>query len=164
MQRKKVDRRWNKVWYFFMLVAAGLIFSWGQVGTRYQQKEKIDEKEYLLLRTEKDCDMQLSPCAAFAPDYAMVIKLQENQGWNTVFVKTAGEALTQQSRVKMSFEPESSLYEAELLPVRFQAPDSWYSDFQFPDNHQTSWKLRVKIEKSDKLVYVADFPVPGLNL
>ncbi len=163
MKKKAVDRRFNKLWYFFMLIAAGLILSWGQVGTRYKQKEKIDTREYLLLRTEAGCDLLQAPCAAFAPDFAIVMKLQKNRGWNTVFIKTAGEPLTQQSRVKMNFEPESSLYEAQLLPVRFQVPDSWYSDFQFPDNFQTVWKLRVKIEKNANLVYVADFPVPQQN-
>ncbi len=158
--KKPVDRRWNKSWYFFMLVAAGLIFSWGQVGTKYKQKEQIDTREYLLLRTEADCDLSREACAAYAPDYALVAYLQFNQGWQTLIVKAAGEALSESSRIKLSLEPESSLYEAEMLPVRFKAPDSWYSDFQLPDQTKTVWKLRVKVEANETRVWVADYPLP----
>ncbi|NNJ90975.1 MAG: hypothetical protein HKP55_04815, partial [Gammaproteobacteria bacterium] len=91
--RSRHDKRWNKVWYFFMLVAAGLILSWGQVGQRYKQKENIDTREYLLLRTESDCNLAVAPCAAYAPDYAIVVNLQDHKDWYTVEVKTAGEKL-----------------------------------------------------------------------
>jgi hypothetical protein len=159
--RQKVDRRWNKSWYFFMLVAAGLILSWGQVGNRYREHKPVETKEYLLLRTEQNCELLKAPCAAYAPDYALVINVEKNRGWNTATVRAAGVKLDQASRVKMSFEPVSSLYEPELLPVRFREPDSWYSDFQFPDNRQAVWKLRIKVDQSEKTVYVADFPLPA---
>ena len=120
-----------------MLVAAGLILSWGQVGKRIDNRQVPDQREYLLLRTEADCDLEKLPCAAYAPDYAIVVKLTRQQGWHTLQVRTAGEALTEQSRVRFSFEPRSSLYEAEMLPVRFRAPETWYSDVQLPDMTQT---------------------------
>ena len=158
---KNHDKRWNKAWYFFMLVAAGLILSWGQVGQRYKQTAPVDTREYLLLRTEPDCDLLAGPCAAFAPDYAIVIKLERHAGWQTLYVRTANESLSEQSLLKLSFEPESSLYEPEVLPVRFKQPDTWYSDMQLPRNDKTIWKLRVKIERGEK-VMVADYPVPEL--
>jgi hypothetical protein len=158
--RSRHDRRWNKVWYFFMLVAAGLILSWGQVGQRYRQKENIDTREYLLLRTEKECYLDVAPCAAYAPDYAMVVNLQDKKGWHTIEVKTVGERLSMESMVKITFEPESSLYETETLPVRFKEPDSWVSFVQLPDLSKTVWKLRVSIERGSK-VMVADYPLPG---
>lgn len=153
------DKRWNKVWYFFMLVAAGLILSWGQVGQRYKQKENFDTREYLLLRTEQDCNLAVAPCAAYAPDYAIVVNLQDNKDWYTVEVKTAAEKLGLHSMVKMTFEPESSLYEPEILPVRFREPDSWISFIQLPDQEKTVWKLRVSVERDTK-VMVADYPLP----
>jgi len=153
------DKRWNKVWYFFMLVAAGLILSWGQVGQRYKQKENFDTREYLLLRTEQDCNLAVAPCAAYAPDYAIVVNLQDNKDWYTVEVKTATEKLGLDSSVKMTFEPESSLYETEILPVRFREPDSWVSFIQLPDQTKTVWKLRISIERGTK-VMVADYPLP----
>ena len=153
------DRRWNKSWYFFLLVAAGLILSWGQVGNRYKQTTKEVHREYLLLRTETDCNIAQAPCAAFAPDYAIVVKLEKNTGWQTIHVRTAGESLSENSRLDLSFEPQSSLYETEPLPIRFRQPDTWYSDVQLPLNDKTIWKLRVKIERGEK-VMVADFPVP----
>lgn len=142
-----------------MLVAAGLILSWGQVGNRYKQTVKQDTREYLLLRTEKDCNLEQGPCAAYAPDYAIVVKLEQNSGWQTVRVRTAGEVLSQSSQLSLSFEPQSSLYEPETLPVRFMQPDTWYSDVQFPDAGKTIWTLRVKIERGEK-VMVADYPIP----
>jgi len=153
------DKRWNKLWYFFMLVAAGLILSWGQVGQRYKQKEDFDTREYLLLRTEQDCNLAVAPCAAYAPDYAIVVNLQDNRDWYTVEVKTAAEKLGLDSIVKMTFEPESSLYETEMLPVRFRDPDSWVSFIQLPDQKKTVWKLRISIERGAK-VMVADYPLP----
>ena len=154
------DKRWNKVWYFFMLVAAGLILSWGQVGQRYKQSEKIDTREYLLLRTEQGCKLGMAPCAAYAPDYAIVVNLQDNKGWYTVEVKTAGEKLALDSVVKVTFEPESSLYDAETLPVRFKEPDSWVSFIQLPDQTKTIWKLRVSVERGEK-VMVAEYRLPA---
>jgi len=156
------DKRWNKAWYFFMFVAAGLIFSWGQVGTRYKSAEKIDTREYLLLRTEADCDLVKSPCAAYAPEYALVVKLDLNQGWQTLRVRAAGQALNESSRIKLSLEPESSLYDSELLPIRFQSPDTWYSDFQLPDQTKSVWKLRVAVEPDERKVWVAEYPLPFL--
>jgi hypothetical protein len=157
--RSRHDKRWNKVWYFFMLVAAGLILSWGQVGQRYKQKENIDTREYLLLRTESGCNLAVAPCAAYAPDYAIVANLQDNKDWYTVEVKTAGEKLTLHSIVKVTFEPESSLYETEILHVRFKEPDSWVSFIQLPDQEKTVWKLRVSVER-DNEVMVAEYPLP----
>ncbi len=153
------DKRWNKIWYFFMLVAAGLILSWGQVGQRYKQKENFDTREYLLLRTEQDCNLAIAPCAAYAPDYAIVVNLQDNKDWYTVEVKTAAEKLSLESIVKMTFEPESSLYDTEILPVRFREPDSWVSFIQLPDQTKTVWTLRISIERDTK-VMVADYPIP----
>jgi hypothetical protein len=160
--RARHDRRWNKVWYFFMLVAAGLILSWGQVGQRYKQKENIDTREYLLLRTEDDCNLSTAPCAAYAPDFAMVVNLKDNKDWYTIEVKTVGEKLSLESIVRMSFEPESSLYETEVLPVRFKEPDGWVSFVQLPDNSDTVWRLRVSVERGNK-VMVADFSLPGFG-
>ena len=154
------DKRWNKIWYFFMLVAAGLILSWGQVGQRYKQKENFDTREYLLLRTEQGCNLAAAPCAAYAPDYAIVVNLQDNTDWYTVEVKTAGEKLSLDSIVKVTFEPESSLYETVTLPVRFKEPDSWVSFIQLPDQSETVWKLRVSVERNNQ-VMVAEFFLPA---
>lgn len=153
------DKRWNKAWYFFMLVAAGLILSWGQVGQRYKQNKPVETREHLLLRTEEGCDLNTSPCAAMGPDYALVIKLQKNIGWHTVYIKAAGEPLTHDSLVSLSFEPESPNFQTENMPVRFKAPDTWVSFLQLPDNDKTRWKLRIKVDRG-KSVFVADYPVP----
>lgn len=142
-----------------MLMAAGLILSWGQVGQRYKQNQPVDDREYLLLRTEKDCDLSQAPCAAFAPDYAIVVKLEMNKGWERLLVRSAGQPLTHESIVKLSFEPESSLYQTENLPIRYIESDTWISDMQLPRNNKTVWKLRVMVERGEQ-VMVADYPVP----
>lgn len=158
-RRKKPDPRWNRIWFFFLIVAVGLIFSWGQVGNRYQQQQAIDTREYLLLRTEADCNLQFSPCAAFAPDYALVTKLEYHSGWQSIHVKAAGKPLTDMSQVKFSFEPESSLYDAELLTARYQKDGVWFTDVQLPVQDKTVWKLRISVDKNER-VLVADFPLP----
>ncbi|NNJ92358.1 MAG: hypothetical protein HKP55_11845, partial [Gammaproteobacteria bacterium] len=105
------------------------------------------------------CNLVVAPCAAYAPDYAIVVNLQDNKDWYTVEVKTAGEKLTLHSIVKVTFEPESSLYETEVLHVRFKGPDSWVSFIQLPDQEKTVWKLRVSVERENN-VMVAEYPLP----
>ena len=53
---------WNRIWIFFVIVAVGLVLSWGQVGKKTQQKLASDTSE--LLGTEHDCRPLTAPCAA----------------------------------------------------------------------------------------------------
>ena len=82
-----------------------------------------------------------------------------NKGCERLLVRSAGQPLTHESIVKLSFEPESSLYQTENLPIRYIESDTWISDMQLPRNNKTVWKLRVMVERGEQ-VMVADYPVP----
>lgn len=59
---------WNRLWIFFVIVAVGLVLSWGQIGQKAGQLS-IDR----LLDTETPCRPQVVPCAAYGADVALVL-------------------------------------------------------------------------------------------
>ncbi|MGD2117469.1 MAG: hypothetical protein PVG66_03860 [Chromatiales bacterium] len=155
---RQPDRRWNKIWLFFSIFVIGLIMAWGQIGKNYM-KSYPDEKPRVLLRTEKDCHLKAAPCAAYAPDFALVVRLQQNQGWNTIMLRASGEPLSSVSRLKLSFVASSTDVEPIPLPLRFKQPDIWFSDLQLPDDKKLQWKLRVELQQPARIL-VAEFPLP----
>lgn len=155
---RKPDNRWSRLWLLFVVVAVVLVFSWSKMGQQ-QGLNRQQAKQYLLLRTEANCNLATAPCAAYAPDYAIVVKLTQQPGWYSIHIRTAGEPLDYDSQVEVTFEPESALFESEKMPLRFQPPDEWVSFIQLPDGSRTNWLLRIKIER-DEAVMVADFELP----
>ena len=59
----------NNYWVFFAIPAVGLVLSWGLVG-----KEALltKGKQLNVMSTEDACHPILSPCAAYASDFALV--------------------------------------------------------------------------------------------
>ena len=62
---------WSRIWIFFVIVATGLVLSWGQVGKKTQQKLSLDPSEFLL--TESDCHPLTTPCAATGQSAGIVL-------------------------------------------------------------------------------------------
>jgi len=63
--------RLGRYWLFFVIVAVGLALSWGQVGRKAQRT--LTETPVVFLKTEADCRVLASPCAAIAADRALVL-------------------------------------------------------------------------------------------
>ena len=53
---------WSRIWIFFVIIAVGLVLSWGQIGKKTQQELSDDASN--LLRTEQSCQPLTTPCAA----------------------------------------------------------------------------------------------------
>jgi len=60
-----------RYWIFFVIVAVGLVLSWGQVGRKTDQV--MAEQDVIYLQTEVACRPQRAPCAAVAHDRALVL-------------------------------------------------------------------------------------------
>jgi hypothetical protein len=63
--------RQGRYWLFFVIVAVGLALSWGQVGRKTQRA--LTEQPVGFLASEPDCRVTRRPCAATAPDRALVL-------------------------------------------------------------------------------------------
>lgn len=96
-----------RYWVFFVIVAIGLVLSWGQVGRKTRQV--IEQEDVVYLVAESPCGPRISPCAAVAGDRALVLGPD-----------TAGLRLEQ-----AGFRPESlSRIEIEYLDLTGQATAS----------------------------------------
>lgn len=60
-----------RYWIFFVIVAVGLVLSWGQVGRKTRQV--MAEQDVVYLHTETPCRPRERPCAAVATDRALVL-------------------------------------------------------------------------------------------
>jgi hypothetical protein len=60
-----------RYWIFFVIVAVGLVLSWGQVGRKTDQV--MAQQDVIYLQTETPCRPRQAPCAAVATDRALVL-------------------------------------------------------------------------------------------
>lgn len=60
-----------RYWIFFVIVAVGLVLSWGQVGRKTVQVLAEEEVRYLV--AERPCRPRAAPCAASGSDVALVL-------------------------------------------------------------------------------------------
>jgi hypothetical protein len=60
-----------RYWVFFVIVAIGLVLSWGQVGRKTQQV--IEQEDVVYLIAESLCRPASAPCAAVGGDRALVL-------------------------------------------------------------------------------------------
>ena len=60
-----------RYWVFFVIVAIGLVLSWGQVGVKTQRT--FEDAPMSLLFTETPCRPAQAPCAATSEDRAVVL-------------------------------------------------------------------------------------------
>ena len=61
----------GRYWIFFVIVAVGLVLSWGQVGRKTEHE--LRERPVDFLSVESGCDPMHAPCAAYAGERAMVL-------------------------------------------------------------------------------------------
>ena len=66
-------RRNDWIWIFFVIIAVGLVLSWGRTGQRLQTEtaEVLDVDR--MLDPESPCNPRHTPCAAFGRDLALVL-------------------------------------------------------------------------------------------
>lgn len=67
-------QRWNRYLIFYVIVAVGLVLSWGQIGRKYAQLGP--DGGVRLLRVEDDCTLERGSCAAYRENLGMVADLR----------------------------------------------------------------------------------------
>jgi hypothetical protein len=87
---------WNRVWIFFVIVAVGLVLSWGQVGRKAEQRLGADPSR--LLQTESPCQPQHAPCAASGAAFALVLG---PDGPRALQLRAVGEPRPELSEVRV---------------------------------------------------------------
>ena len=63
--------RTNRLWIFFVIVAVGLVLSWGQVGR--VESQRVAPRDGVWLDTEVPCTPLEAPCAAYGGSLALVL-------------------------------------------------------------------------------------------
>lgn len=71
-----VNKSFNRYLIFFVIVAVGLVVSWGQVGKNTTQA--VTDLNAIFLAPEKGCLPTQQPCAAFGKDQAVVLGPHSN--------------------------------------------------------------------------------------
>ena len=150
MDRKALYR----LWLLFVVVATGLVWTWGQVGQRSAERIKVGGEALELLRTEEGCDLAMGPCAAYGGGLALVAAAKaEGEGvrWQ---VKLVGTGVPSRPRLQLSLL--TAVGKAETLPV-MQTADTWQAHSGRVTPGTT---LRVRVEGGAQPL-VADFPLRG---
>ena len=62
----------GRYWIFFVIVAVGLVLSWGQIGRKAESR--LESTPVVLLATEAGCHLARAPCAAYGEGLAMVAR------------------------------------------------------------------------------------------
>ncbi len=157
----------NRLWMFFILIAAGLVYSYAMVGKHYRQA--VDEssaaasssRDALILNVEEDCHPFQAPCAAYAASAALVLRLRRVSG-----ADGAPELAVEVAQVGL---PAKTLASAKLLlgprVARGGTPLSRYRAVAskgawkavFPLDAKAT-RLEVRLDDG-KRVWVAEYPL-----
>ncbi len=154
-----MNRSANKLWLFFVLVAAGLIYAYSLVGKRFAERAAQPQgqgeppRRALLLHAEADCRPLRRPCAAYAHSAALVLQARR--------LTESGELAVAVGAVGF---PASGLDGAELILLApgtdkgYRAVYSnggWKAVFPLAAD---AGRLEVRLRDARR-VWVADFPL-----
>ena len=140
-------RREGRYWLFFVIVAVGLVLSWGQIGRKTHRVLGADPIQ--LLATEQPCSPATAPCAALGGDRALVL----GPGSAGLRLRTAGfDADSLAVRELQFISPSGDRLATRELPV---LPDDWVLDAIPKD----TVVLRIRLQASGEAATVAEFPL-----
>ncbi len=127
---------WNRIWILFVIVAVGLVLSWGQVGRKAGQRLQAEPGP--LLRTESPCRPWQAPCAAIGAEVALVLG---PAGARRLLLKYVGAAPAELAELRL-LESGGERRAWTLTPERV-APALW--QLQMPELPAgTLLELRVR--------------------
>lgn len=136
-----------RYWIFFVIVAVGLVLSWGQVGVK-TQKTLQSLPPMSLLSTESPCRPAQAPCAATSTDRAVVLG-PARQG---LAVRQTGIDMGSIERAEAAFlDARGQITERRLLLDR---GDGWHVGSLPPG----SQRLQIRFHEQAG-VTVAEFPL-----
>jgi len=130
-----------------MIVAVGLVISWGQVGRKSQQSVDGD---IILLQVEDDCRPRSLPCAAYAARQAFVL------GPDRHGLRLVGQGIgnTDKQPIAEQFAMDGSVLGAVL--IRQQDALSWFIELADPQAVGSHLSLRLP---QQGYWLVAEFPI-----
>jgi hypothetical protein len=142
--------RLSGYWLVFVVVAVGLILSWGQVG--YKARDALDNDPVRYLSVEPDCRPMQVPCAAVTGDHALILGPARN---GLRLVQTGLEPGKIRSVEASGQQGRSDAAEDSAKPVPvYPAAEGWslVLPVPLPD------VLRIRLI-TDGAASVADFPL-----
>jgi hypothetical protein len=137
-----------RYWIFFVIVAVGLVLSWGQVGRKTERA--IAERPVVYLVAERPCRPRQAPCAALAGDRALVLG-PAGDGLRLRQAGFAGDTL-----VRIDIEYVDGLDEV----IQRGGVDPALADWRLQSPPAGARRLRVSVESNVDLS-VAEFPLPA---
>jgi hypothetical protein len=131
-------------WLIFVIVAVGLVLSWGMIGRKAERV--MSETPVQMLRVEDGCRPVRAPCAALGLDRALVL----GPGSGGLILRVTG--VTPPARAIEVLVQSARGDETALVPLA--VGDAWVLDRLPPDVVM----LRVSLHLEDG-VTVAEFPL-----
>lgn len=157
----------NRLWMFFILIAAGLVYSYAMVGKRYQQAVSdspataSSSRGARILNIEEDCRPFQVPCAAYAASAALVLRLRRVSGAGgapelAVEVAQVGLLPKTLASAELILGPRAERGGAPLPRFRAVASDGVWKAV-FPLDAKAT-RLEVRLDDGER-VWVAEYPL-----
>lgn len=129
-------KAFNRYLIFFIIVAVGLVFSWGQVGKRTGQA--MDNLQAELLTPEAGCQPSNAPCAAFGKQQALVLGPHQN-GFMLKYQSTSDVS----AEVQAEYISKENAVTPEAVLITHLAKNSWL--IAKPSGNYPAIRLRIHI-------------------
>jgi len=153
-------KRFNNYLIFYIIMAAGLLLSWGQIGNSFKENKKQSDKFFdtRFLWPEEDCSLNETICAAFRKDFAMVAELVVSGSDKlSIKVKMAGEGNDLISHVKARVSLANDEYDDEFNQMYLAGLSSWNGSLLFPLEDDNKSKIEIRFKRDGQL-FITEFP------
>lgn len=153
-------RRIDWIWVFFVIIAVGLVLSWGRTGQRLVQDrppaaDRVDTEQ--LLATESPCRPLFSPCAAIGDDLAIVLGPVRGQADLVAVELVADTPDRLDTAPEVDWQPvDDDTAPALRLAPRALSPSRWV--VALPQSAAPAPRLSVRLNRSGQ-EYAARFPL-----
>lgn len=133
-------KTFNRYLIFFVIVAVGLVVSWGQIGKRTGQA--MDNLQAELLTTEDECRPLVAPCAAYGLQQALVL------GPHAVgFMLKYQSASDASAEVSANYLTKKNAVTQETVLIKHISKNTW--TIARPSAQHPAYRLRIYVETPD---------------
>lgn len=159
----KAKKRFNQYLIFYVIMAAGLLMAWGQVGQKYKQ-DKVQTSSFFkthFLWPEEDCNLNQQVCAAYRKDFAVVVGVSKaSDEYIAVKLKMVGQDKEGVAGVKARAKLISQNYSDTFQEFYVSGMEDWKTEVEVGAISEPM-RLEIRFNKEDDL-YVTEFPFhPG---